>query len=119
MRGMRVQKYARNTSCFGSACITLRLLWKDARQELPEAREIFKCPLGMFDAMPVNLRSGHDGFAQVTLTAVGRDWHKQVVHSRGPRRGKRAKKGSRPCMHKGIPTAIAEGLHNALDRVGR
>ena len=83
MRGMRIQENAWNTSCFGSSCVALQFFEKNASQVLPEARESLKVPFFMFGAVPVNLRSGHDGFAQVTLANVARHWHKQVVHSGG------------------------------------
>ena len=73
----------------------------------------------MLGTVTVNLRSGRDGFALVPFTRLTGYWHKKVVHSGGPKSGERPKEWGYPCMHKGIPTAVAEGLHNALDRVGR
>ena len=72
----------------------------------------------MFGTMPVDLRSGRDGFALVPFACVSGYWHKKVVRSSGPSGGKGAKEGRSPSMHKGIPTAIAEGLHNALNQIG-
>ena len=46
----------------------------------------------MFGNMPVNLRSGSGGFAQVPFASVARYWHEKVVHGSGPKRGEGTKK---------------------------
>ena len=71
-----MQKYAQDTPSLGPASIRLKHLRQDDSQQLTEAGEVFNCPLGMFGTVTLNLRSGHNGIAQVPFASVARHRHK-------------------------------------------
>ena len=113
-----VQKYCIAATGLCSPSILLELFWQNNSQGLAEEGEVLLGPASMLDTVAVHLRGCCDSFPLVPLTLVPDYRHEKVVHCSGPTGGEGAKEGRGPCMYQAVPAAIAEGLHNALNRIG-